>query len=166
MRHLTLSRHRAALLGARARALREFSTVSERKLWVELSAGKAGVSFRRQVPLAGRWIADTWLRRSACRGSRWLHSRAHTALTRVGMKSSGGSATTCSGSRRSSCSAICRALSRASSRRWRGLFGEASTWMRLLKYSHGDVLPSLRSERTRPHMPPTNLSKPSVACFV
>ena len=58
MRQLTLSRHRVALLGARARALREFSTVSERRLWAELSAGKAGVSFRRQVPLAGRWIAD------------------------------------------------------------------------------------------------------------
>ena len=58
MRQLTLSRHRSAVLGARARALREFATVSERKLWVELSAGKAGVFFRRQVPLAGRWIAD------------------------------------------------------------------------------------------------------------
>ena len=58
MRPFTLSRHCSAVLGARARALREFATVSERKLWVELSAGKAGVSFRRQVPLAGRWIAD------------------------------------------------------------------------------------------------------------
>jgi very-short-patch-repair endonuclease len=58
MRPLTLSRHRAALLGTRARALREFATVSERKLWLELSGGRAGVSFRRQVPLAGRWIAD------------------------------------------------------------------------------------------------------------
>ena len=58
MRKLTLSRHRAAVLGARAPALREFATVSERKLWLELSAGKLGVSFRRQVPLAGRWIAD------------------------------------------------------------------------------------------------------------
>ena len=58
MRLLPPSRHRAALLAARAQALREFSTVSERRLWVELSASKAGVSFRRQVPLAGRWIAD------------------------------------------------------------------------------------------------------------
>jgi very-short-patch-repair endonuclease len=58
MQKLTLSRHRAAVLGARARALREFATVSERKLWLELSGGKAGVAFRRQVPLAGRWIAD------------------------------------------------------------------------------------------------------------
>ena len=52
------SRHRASVLAARAHALREFSTVSERRLWVELSGGKAGVSFRRQVVLVGRYIAD------------------------------------------------------------------------------------------------------------
>ena len=58
MRLLPPSRHRAAVLAARAQALREFSTVSERKLWLGLSGGKAGVCFRRQVPLLGRFIAD------------------------------------------------------------------------------------------------------------
>jgi very-short-patch-repair endonuclease len=72
MQKLTLSRHRVTLLGARARVLREFATVSERKLWLELSAGKAGVSFHRQVPLAGRWIADFF-------ASGWLHSRSYPA---------------------------------------------------------------------------------------
>ena len=57
-RRLRLSRHRKDLLAERARALREFGTVSERRLWAELSGGKLGVSFRRQVPLEGRWIAD------------------------------------------------------------------------------------------------------------
>ena len=58
MHLLPPSRHRALVLRARAAALREFSTVSERRLWVELSGGKAGVFFRRQVVLAGRYIAD------------------------------------------------------------------------------------------------------------
>ena len=52
------SSRQAALLVARAHGLRKTPTLSERKLWGELSAGKAGISFRRQVPLAGRWIAD------------------------------------------------------------------------------------------------------------
>jgi len=52
------SRHRTAVLAARAHALREFSTLSERKLWLALSAGKCGVSFRRQVVLADRYVAD------------------------------------------------------------------------------------------------------------
>jgi very-short-patch-repair endonuclease len=58
MRQPNLTRHRAAVLGDCTQALREFATASERKLWLELSGGKAAVSFRRQVPLAGRWIAD------------------------------------------------------------------------------------------------------------
>jgi very-short-patch-repair endonuclease len=49
--------HRARLLAERAQALRQFPTVSERKLWLELRGGKLGVAFKRQVPL-GRWIAD------------------------------------------------------------------------------------------------------------
>jgi very-short-patch-repair endonuclease len=52
------SRKRAALLAARAHGLRSSPAVSERRLWAELSAGKAGACFRRQVPVAGRWIAD------------------------------------------------------------------------------------------------------------
>ena len=58
MHVLPPSRHRAALLAARASALREFSTVSERKLWLGLRAGKAGACFRRQVVLANRYVAD------------------------------------------------------------------------------------------------------------
>jgi very-short-patch-repair endonuclease len=58
MRRFTPSRHRASVLTTRASALREFSTVSERKLWQELSAGRVlGVRFRRQV-VAASFIAD------------------------------------------------------------------------------------------------------------
>jgi very-short-patch-repair endonuclease len=46
------------VLAAGARALREFTTIPERALWVELARGKAGVAFRRQVVLAGKYIAD------------------------------------------------------------------------------------------------------------
>ena len=52
------SRQRAALLAARAHGLRSSLTVSERRLWAALSAGQTGVCFRRQVPVAGKWIAD------------------------------------------------------------------------------------------------------------
>jgi very-short-patch-repair endonuclease len=37
--------------------MRSFLTPSEARLWRELSAGKLGVQFRRQVPL-GRFIVD------------------------------------------------------------------------------------------------------------
>jgi very-short-patch-repair endonuclease len=58
MHRLPPSRHRALVLRARASALREFSTISERKLWQELSAGRVlGVRFRRQV-VVGPFIAD------------------------------------------------------------------------------------------------------------
>jgi len=49
---------RTASLPERAQALRAFPTLSERKLWQALAAGQLGVSFRRQVPLGGRFIAD------------------------------------------------------------------------------------------------------------
>ena len=52
-----LSRKRAAVLAARAHGLRASLTVSERKLWEALSAGKAGARFKRQVPIGG-FIAD------------------------------------------------------------------------------------------------------------
>jgi very-short-patch-repair endonuclease len=52
------SRHRALVLASRASALREFSTISERRLWQELSAGRVrGVRFRQQV-VVGPFIAD------------------------------------------------------------------------------------------------------------
>jgi hypothetical protein len=46
MNLLPPSRHRALILRARASALSEFSTVSERRLWVELSGGKVRASTR------------------------------------------------------------------------------------------------------------------------
>jgi very-short-patch-repair endonuclease len=46
------------VLAARAHALREFATILERKLWQALSGGKAGVCFRGQMLLEGRYIAD------------------------------------------------------------------------------------------------------------
>jgi very-short-patch-repair endonuclease len=53
------SARQAALLRARADGLRKTPTLSEARLWRELSAGKVlGVHFRRQVPLGGRFVAD------------------------------------------------------------------------------------------------------------
>ena len=52
------SHHRASVLAARAQGLREFATLSERKLWLALSGGKLGARFRRQVLLGDRYIAD------------------------------------------------------------------------------------------------------------
>ena len=41
-----------------AAQMRREPTASERVLWAALSGGKLGVSFRRQVPLLGKYIAD------------------------------------------------------------------------------------------------------------
>jgi very-short-patch-repair endonuclease len=38
--------------------MRHAPTLSEAKLWTELSAGKLGVAFRRQVPVGHRYIVD------------------------------------------------------------------------------------------------------------
>ncbi len=53
-----LRQKNSALLGSRARDLRARATRSEEKLWNELRGGKLGSVFRRQVPVAGRFIAD------------------------------------------------------------------------------------------------------------
>jgi very-short-patch-repair endonuclease len=45
-------------LAAHAAQMRAVPTLSERLLWGCLRAGRAGAVFRRQVPLAGRYIAD------------------------------------------------------------------------------------------------------------
>lgn len=59
MHHRTAIRpHRAAELDARAQAMRSAPTLPEAVLWRAINAGKLGVCFRRQVPLAGRYIAD------------------------------------------------------------------------------------------------------------
>jgi very-short-patch-repair endonuclease len=38
--------------------MRHPPTASERALWAALSCGKLGISFKRQVPLLGKYIAD------------------------------------------------------------------------------------------------------------
>ena len=42
----------------RAHGSRQNCTSSERKLWEAISAKKLGIAFRRQVPIAGRYIVD------------------------------------------------------------------------------------------------------------
>lgn len=49
---------RQALLAEHAHAMRHAPTPSEAALWRLLSARKLGVAFRRQVPLASRYVAD------------------------------------------------------------------------------------------------------------
>jgi very-short-patch-repair endonuclease len=49
---------RNAVLEARAHAMRSDMPLSEQILWQQIRACKLGVAFRRQVPLAGRFIAD------------------------------------------------------------------------------------------------------------
>ena len=58
MRKPKLNPKRQALLAERAQAMRHAPTPSEAALWRLLSARKLGVSFRRQVPLGDRYIAD------------------------------------------------------------------------------------------------------------
>ena len=60
MRHVTAAHRHSALIQARAAGHRASLTVSERRLWEELAAGRVlGVRFRRQAPLLGsRFIAD------------------------------------------------------------------------------------------------------------
>ena len=45
-------------LAARAHGLRKAPTLSEARLWAELSAGQLGVTFRRQVPVGHAFIVD------------------------------------------------------------------------------------------------------------
>jgi very-short-patch-repair endonuclease len=51
------TRH-SQVLHERAHAMRHAPTASEALLFEALRGGRLGVSFRRQVPLAGRYIAD------------------------------------------------------------------------------------------------------------
>lgn len=48
---------RSALLEERARIMRSAPTLSEARLWSQLSGGRLGVGFRRQV-VVGQYIAD------------------------------------------------------------------------------------------------------------
>jgi very-short-patch-repair endonuclease len=54
----TRSSARQALLSARAQGLRQAPTLSEAKLWAELSGKKLGIAFRRQVPVGHGFIVD------------------------------------------------------------------------------------------------------------
>jgi very-short-patch-repair endonuclease len=58
MSRLSTSRSRALLLAGRAASMRHAPTSSEARLFEALRAGQLGVSFRRQVPVLGRFIAD------------------------------------------------------------------------------------------------------------
>ena len=51
---------RALVLDQRATRMRHAPTPSEARLFEALRGGRLGVSFRRQVPLAGRFIADLY----------------------------------------------------------------------------------------------------------
>ena len=53
-----ISPHRTAQLHAYARRMRFQATSSESRLWRALSGKKLGVSFKRQVPLGGRYVVD------------------------------------------------------------------------------------------------------------
>ena len=52
------SAHRQSVLSGRALAMRHEPTPSEARLFEALRGGRLGVTFRRQAPLLGRFIAD------------------------------------------------------------------------------------------------------------
>ena len=54
------TQHRIHVLEQRAREMRHAPTSSEARLFEAVRGGRLGVSFRRQVPLAGRFIADLY----------------------------------------------------------------------------------------------------------
>jgi very-short-patch-repair endonuclease len=58
MRRPALRPSRQSLLAARARQLRFEPTASERRLFEAVRGRRLGASFRRQVPIGGRFIAD------------------------------------------------------------------------------------------------------------
>ena len=49
---------RSLLLASHASQMRAVPTTSEQLLWSALRASRLGVAFRRQVPLAGRFVVD------------------------------------------------------------------------------------------------------------
>jgi len=57
-RSTRVSSHRKQVLGERATEMRRAPTPSEAKLFEAVRGGRLGVTFRRQVPLLGRFIAD------------------------------------------------------------------------------------------------------------
>ena len=57
-RSTRISSHREQVLGKRADEMRRAPTLSEARLFEAVRGGRLGVTFRRQVPLLGRFIAD------------------------------------------------------------------------------------------------------------
>jgi len=53
-----VSSARSSLLASRASQMRAAPTTSEQTLWAALRADLLGIAFRRQVPLAGRFVVD------------------------------------------------------------------------------------------------------------
>jgi very-short-patch-repair endonuclease len=61
MRQRHSSPHRSELLAQRAGMMRTAATTpSEELLWQQLRGRQLGTAFKRQVPLAGRFIVDFW----------------------------------------------------------------------------------------------------------
>ena len=58
MRSRRISTHRSELLASRASEMKHSATRSEAALWRALSGRKLGESFKRQVPVDGRFVVD------------------------------------------------------------------------------------------------------------
>jgi leucyl-tRNA synthetase len=58
MRSRRISTHRSELLASHAREMKHSTTRSEAARWRWLSGGKLGESFKRQVPVDGRFVVD------------------------------------------------------------------------------------------------------------
>jgi very-short-patch-repair endonuclease len=58
MRQRQSSPNRSELLAQRAGIMRAAATSSEQILWLHLRGRQLGVSFKRQVPLGGRFVVD------------------------------------------------------------------------------------------------------------
>jgi len=83
------------VLAARARLMRFGASPSEARLWAALRGGRLGVVFRRQVPLAGRYIADFFAKEAGLgvevdggwhAGRRRADERRDEALRRAGYR--------------------------------------------------------------------------------
>jgi very-short-patch-repair endonuclease len=58
MRNHSSLNHRSRTLADRAHRMRHAPTLTETRLFEALRGGRLGVSFRRQVPVLGRFIVD------------------------------------------------------------------------------------------------------------
>jgi very-short-patch-repair endonuclease len=90
-----ISTHRSELLAGRAQRMRHAATSSERALWNALLGKKLGASFKRQVPLGGRYVVDFLASQAKLavevdgtyRGARaGADARRHRALGRLGYR--------------------------------------------------------------------------------